>query len=73
MPDLDERTKYARAALSEYVRLHGSGGQTQFDIVDLISDLLHLASREGLNPRQLLRAADLHLEAEIEAQTRNGG
>ncbi len=68
MSDLDTRASYARAALTEYVRLHGSSGRMQFDIVDLVSDLLHLACHERLHPRQVLEAAALHMEAEIAAE-----
>ena len=54
----------ARAALDAYVRIQGSAGERQFEIIDLVTDLLHLAASEGLDPRAINAKAALHLQAE---------
>jgi hypothetical protein len=61
----DEATaECARAALDAYVRIQGSAGERQFEIIDLVTDLLHLAASEGLDPRAINANAALHLQAE---------
>lgn len=37
---------------------------TECAIVDLISDMLHLAQSEGLDPAEVLRMANTHYEEE---------
>lgn len=68
MPEYRNRTDYARAAIEAYWRLDGatSGDDRQVTIVDLVTDLLLLAHREGMNPELIMRKAKLHLRAEAD-------
>lgn len=38
-------------------------------IVDVITDLLHLARQAGLNPGQIIALAQLHFQAEFDEET----
>lgn len=64
MPDGPERLDAARLAVDAYLRLHGPSGGREFELVDLVADLLHLAEREGFTARAVLRKAELHVCAE---------
>ena len=55
----------ARKALLNFVEWDGGPLYTyETDIIDLITDLLHLAEAEGADPRFVARAALGHWEAE---------
>ena len=64
MPDGPDRLDAVRHALDAYVRAHGPSGGRQFEIIDLIADLLHLADREGFGARTIVAKAELHVNAE---------
>ena len=64
MPDGPDRLDAVRHALEAYVRAHGPSGGRQFEIIDLIADLLHLADREGFEARAVAAKAELHVRAE---------
>jgi len=59
-----KRTEHAQAALNNYVQLQGSAVERQFAIIDLITDLFHLAEDEGLDAHKIAGAADLHYRSE---------
>lgn len=54
----EERAERAFRSLVRYK------GETEEKIVDLASDLLHLATQYGIEPEELLRLALLHYSAE---------
>jgi hypothetical protein len=58
--------EFAEAALETYVSLNGPTGAKQCEIVDLITDLLHLAKSRGLDPSAILQKADQHFRAETQ-------
>lgn len=64
-----ERLGHARAALAAYAGDKGdpfdAGRLTEEEIGDLVADLQHLASAEGLNWRRVLALAELHHRAEV--------
>jgi hypothetical protein len=59
-----KRTEHAQAALNSYVHLQGLDGERQFAIIDLITDLFHLAEDEGLDAHQIAGTAELHYRSE---------
>ena len=73
MPDLSSRLEYAEAAVRTYVSLNGSNGRMDCDIIDLVTDLLHLAEIKGADPMSITRAANLHLKAESSKLTSVAG
>jgi hypothetical protein len=64
MPDGPDRLDAVRHALDVYVRAHGPSGGRQYEIIDLIADLMHLADREGFSARAVAAKAELHVRAE---------
>jgi hypothetical protein len=58
-------TESARVALLAYLSRQGSTGQREFEIVDLVADLLHLARDEGIDPETVTARAELHYRAEL--------
>lgn len=58
--------EFAEAALKTYVSLNGPTGPQQCEIVDLITDLLHLAKIRGLAPAAILQKAEQHFQAETQ-------
>lgn len=64
MPHGPDRLDAVRLALDSYVRTHGPSGGRQFEIIDLIADLMHLADREGFEAEKLVAKAELHVRAE---------
>lgn len=59
------RTQIAEAVLAEYQRLKREPLEClETSIVDLMTDLLHLAKREGLDRLALSRLTQMHFEAE---------
>lgn len=60
------RVESARIALDAYLRIHGASGERQFEIIDLVTDLLHLAVSEGLDGTAISAKAELHFQAETE-------
>ena len=59
-----KRTEHAEAALNGYVQLQGSAAERQFAIIDLITDLFHLAEDEGLDAHKIAGTAELHYRSE---------
>lgn len=69
--DNNERSEHAANALSSYLRSKGepSGPPlADYELSDLIYDLLHLGDRLGYNHRTLIECALLHYEAENQDQ-----
>jgi hypothetical protein len=54
------------AALEAYVRLNGSTGICECDVVDLVADLLHLLESRGLDTSNVLSKAGRHFQAETQ-------
>lgn len=61
-----DRAERAYASLSRY------DGEVETDIIDLMSDLLHLAREHGMDPKNVVRLAEMHFEAEEEEETDHG-
>lgn len=59
-----QRTDAARVALEAYAHVQSLPLQGQFTVIDLITDLLHLAEGEGLDAHDIARKAELHHRAE---------
>jgi hypothetical protein len=59
-----QRTDAARAALEAYAYAQRLPIQGEYTVIDLITDLLHLAEDEGLDPLAIARKAELHHRAE---------
>ena len=57
----EERAAIADEALNA---LPEREDDTWTDIIDLTTNLLHLAHQEGLDPQTILRMAETHLEEE---------
>jgi hypothetical protein len=64
VPHGPDRLDAVRNALAAYVRTHGPSGGRQYEIIDLIADLMHLADREGFEAGKLVAKAELHVRAE---------
>ena len=74
MPTEDRRAHFAQLALDTYARVQGTcrrskrstgeGDVAEFDIVDLMTDLLLLARFSGYNPQSVVSKAERHLYAE---------
>jgi hypothetical protein len=66
---LEHRRQWATEALAAHNHLQEGGvgsavtGMDE-DIIDLVTDLLHLADREGIDVDRLLRCARMHRDAE---------
>ena len=60
----DKRTEHAKVALNGYVELQGSASERQFAIIDLITDLFHVAEDEGLDAHKIAETAELHYRSE---------
>jgi hypothetical protein len=58
-----DRAEYAAAACRAY-EMEKGGDEIFTVIVDLIADLLHLASREGVDPERCVRLGVDHYERE---------
>jgi hypothetical protein len=60
------RADLAQVGLSAYLDAKGEDDNLRDDITDLITDLIHLARREGVKKAQelILGAVIIHLEAE---------
>jgi hypothetical protein len=65
----EERAEYAGAAVAEYLSMKGEPHDLpaeDYEISDLICDLLHHGDRLGFNHQELIDRALLHYEAEKE-------
>jgi len=62
---IEKRAKSARVALDSFKEFTGEGEPLQDNIVDLMTNLLHLAALEGENPSIIHGRAMLHFEAEF--------
>ena len=60
----ETRTESARTALDSFVRMQGLRVEREFALIDLITDLLHLAEQEGLDAQDIARKAELHYRVE---------
>jgi len=57
-------TNEERAARGEEPLALMHQGPTEENIIDLVTNLLHLAHQEGLDPQAILRMAEIHFEEE---------
>lgn len=67
------RAQRAKAALAKYCRIKGEALDClDAGITDLMTDLMHLARREGLDGFQLSRTAQGHFLVEEETESQRG-
>ena len=67
------RAQRAKAALAKYCRIKGEPLDClDAGITDLMTDLMHLARREGLDGFQLSRTAQGHFLVEEETESQRG-
>lgn len=64
----DERAATALAALESQEKYHDGEDGLGDMIVDLVSDLLHLARRNDIEPDYIIRMAQVHYDAEVEEE-----
>ena len=73
-PSNDGRAAVALAALESQEKYHddwpaGFGNS----IADLVTDLMHLARLNGVEPDYIIHTAQMHFDAEVEEEMNNGG
>lgn len=67
----EDRAAFAEDALYHYNQVRDGGdygelrGTWETDIVDLMADLLHLASQKGIDPYYVINVAQTHYEEEL--------
>lgn len=61
------RTEYAFRIVLHYLQLKGEGEDLELGIMDLATDLLHLADEYGIDPDYLQRMSREHYRAENRA------
>ncbi len=72
-PTNEERAVSALAALESQEKYHDARPEGLSDsIVDLVSDLLHLAHKNCIEPDYVIRMAQTHFDAEIEEEAEHG-
>jgi len=64
-PTNEERTASARQALEAVPKYEPFDTDS---IVDLVTDLLHLARQEGIEPDYVIHMAQIHFDAEVEEE-----
>ncbi len=64
-PTNEERTAAARQALEAVPKYEPFDTDS---IVDLVTDLLHLAQQEGIEPDYVIHMAQIHFDAEVEEE-----
>lgn len=70
---MNRRAQRAEAALAEYCRIKGESlDSLETGTIDLMTDLMHLARREGLDGFQLSRTAQVHFLVEEETESQRG-
>lgn len=66
---MNSRAKLAKAVLAKYCRLKGEPLDChETGIIDLMTDLMHLARKEGVDAFQLSRTAQTHFLVEEETE-----
>jgi hypothetical protein len=72
-PTNEERAASAMAALESQEKYHDTWPEGLSEsIVDLVSDLLHLAHQNGIEPDYIIRMAQTHFDAEVEEEAGHG-
>ncbi len=72
-PTNEERAVSALAAFESQEKYHDAWPEGLSEsIVDLVSDLLHLAHQNEIEPDYIIRMAQNHFDAEIEEETEHG-
>ncbi len=72
-PSNEERAASALAAMESQEKYHDAWPEGLGDsIVDLVSDLLHLAHQNDIEPDYVIRMAQTHFDAEIEEEAEHG-
>jgi hypothetical protein len=72
-PTNEERAASAMAALESQEKYHDAWPEGLADsIVDLVSDLLHLARENDIEPDYIIRMAQTHFDAEVEEEAEHG-
>jgi len=72
-PTNEERAASAMAALESQEKYHDAWPEGLSEsIVDLVSDLLHLARENDIEPDYIVSMAQTHFDAEIEEEAEHG-
>ncbi len=72
-PTNEERAASALAALESQEKYQDAWPEGLGDsIVDLVSDLLHLAHQNDIEPYYIIRMAQTHFDAEVEEEAEHG-
>lgn len=66
MTSIETRIDHAENALAMYLESKGEERDGDASIIDLISDLLHLAKSEDHDPEAIVRMAVMHVETEAD-------
>jgi len=72
-PSNDERAAIALAALESQEKYHDHPDGLGEMIVDLVTDLLHLARENDIEPDYIIHTAQMHFDAEVQEEMKNGG
>jgi hypothetical protein len=70
MDDILTTLQCAQAAVEAYTSVSGSHGSVSWELVDLVTDLMHFARAGDLDPVTIIRQAQQHFTAETEAAQR---
>jgi len=69
----EERAHRGASALQYYCDVSGNEGEPEQEMLtDLLTDLRHLSTSQGLDFEQSARMAQMHYEAETEEEDRHG-
>jgi len=72
-PTNEERAASALAALESQEKYHDAWPEGLADsIVDLVSDLFHLARENDIEPDYIVHMAQMHVDAEVEEEEEHG-
>jgi hypothetical protein len=67
MDDILATLQCAQAAIEAYTSLSGSHGGVNWDLVDLVTDLMHFARARDLDPVTIIDQAQQHFSLETDA------
>ncbi|MFZ3482214.1 hypothetical protein [Sphingomonas sp. 3-13AW] len=62
------RRFYAEHGLTAYLEVKGESQDGNASIIDLITDLLHLATHDGHDPDAIVRMALMHREGDLDSE-----
>jgi hypothetical protein len=72
-PTNEERAAAARAALESQGKYRAPEDMLSEMIIDLVSDLLHLARLNDIEPDYIINAAQINFDAEVEDEAGKEG